>query len=151
MLLTHGKKLLKSTSNYFEKLRILTNMYINLNKDHSISFILLQKRRAYIVSQIYSLLNDKFDEIHEEILNTCIKKEIIFINLISVLEKRGYVLLAEIEKSDIKRVTLKKNIKKAIEKIIQYKKIYNIEKNNLLCRLSTKLGGDLSRYVDSFL
>lgn len=40
---------------------------------------------------------------------------------------------------------------KLLEKIKKYKKNYNTEKNNLLCRVSCKLGSDLTINISSYL
>jgi hypothetical protein len=139
-----------SQNGYFDKLRYFTNIYLNVHNSY-LDNEHYDRQRAYIINAIYSLIYDKFEEIHNEILTSSSKKEVTFHNLINVLEKRGKILLNELELSVIKRTTLKKTIKKTLQKISDYKKKYETEKNNQLCLVSCKVGNDLIKYIASYL
>lgn len=154
MLLRTGKRIATMKPNYCKKLRYLTNKCSQIhNNIQDISH--REKKSTYIVNQLYSLINDKFDEIHNEIIDSTTKKEDVFIELISTVEERGYQLLKQIENThsistSIKKKT-KESINQVIEKIVKHKKIYKTEKNNVLCRLSNKIGSDITIHVNSYL
>jgi ribosome-binding protein aMBF1 (putative translation factor) len=109
------------------------------------------RQRARVIEDIYTLVYNKFEAIRNEIVKSSLKKEELFTKLIQVLENRGHILIQQIERADIDRTSLKNIIQKTIEKIYNYKKTHKIEKNNLLCRLSTKIGSDLAMHVNQYL
>jgi hypothetical protein len=154
MLLRTGKIITARETNYCKKLQYFID---KCNKIHNNNQDINQrvKKSTNIVNQVYSLIYDKFDEIHDEVINSTVKKEDTFLKLISTVEKRGYILLEQLENSPSISMTFKKKtketIKQAIEKIIKYKKIYKTEKNNTLCRLSNKIGSDTTIHINSYL
>jgi hypothetical protein len=154
MLLRTGKIITARETNYCKKLQYFIDKCNQINNNTHDSRYRI-KKSTNIVNQVYSLIYDKFDEIHDEVINSTVKKEDTFLKLISTVEKRGYILLEELENRPSISMTLKKKteetIKQAIEKIIKYKKIYKTEKNNSLCRLSNKIGSDTTIHVNSYL
>jgi hypothetical protein len=154
MLLRTGKKIATRETNYCKKLQYFIDKCNQINNNTHDSRHRI-KKSTNIVNQVYSLIYDKFDEIHDEIMNSTVKKEDVFLKLISIVEERGYILLQQLEDTNSISITIKKKttdtIKQAIEKIIKYKKIYKTEKNNTLCRLSNKIGSDTTIHVNSYL
>jgi 5-bromo-4-chloroindolyl phosphate hydrolysis protein len=118
------------------------NMVFNYN---------FHNEKAILLNKIFSLFNLKFNELHYECINNYKTKEDAFIKLILGLEKSSNKILFEIERSDVERKTLKKNIMRALEKIKNYKKTYQKEKNNLMCRVSGAVGSDLTRKISDYL
>jgi SpoVK/Ycf46/Vps4 family AAA+-type ATPase len=154
MLVRTGKKFATKKTNYCKKLRCLTNKCAQIHKNiQDISHRV--KKSTDIINEVYSLIYDKFDEIHNEIINSTTKKEDVFLELISTVEERGYILLEQLENTDSINISIKKDTKEtinqAIEKIIKHKKLYKTEKNNALCRLSNKIGSDITLHVNSFI
>jgi hypothetical protein len=75
-----------------------------------------------------------------------------FLKLILVLERRGEIILEQIEYTGIEgKRELKKNIVKTLKKIKNHKRIYQNEKNNALVRVSNKVGSDLTKYINLFI
>lgn len=153
MKLRNGKILVKK-DNYFEKLSYFSNMYNDVSNSFSINYH--NKKRIDVIYNIYSLLYDAFENIHHEFVIGANKREDSFLNLIIVLERRGNLILRDIVLQDIQQndtnlEQLQNIIEKTIKKIQKHKKLYKKEKNNLLCRLSCKIGSHLTLYVNSFL
>lgn len=154
MLLRTGKIITARETNYCKRLQYLTkkcNLIHITNPDINQRV----KKSTHIVNKVYSLINDNFDEIHDEIMNSTVKKEDVFLELISTVEERGYILLKQLENTHTINVDVKKNTKeiinKVIEKIVNHKKIYKTEKNNALCRLTNKIGSDITIHVNTYL
>ena len=158
MRLRNGKILVKK-DNYYERLKYFSDMYnsaTNMHiqacvEDNVYAMMSSLKRKIEGIYNIYSLLYDAFEQIHREYIRCANKKEESFINLITVLEKRGYIIIQDIEQNHNHLKDLKNIIEKTIQKIQKHVKLHKNEKNNLLCRLSCKLGSHLTLYVNSFL
>lgn len=153
MKLRNGKMLVKK-DNYFEKLRYFSDMYKDVGNAFSINYH--NKRKIDVIYNIYSLLYDAFENIHHEFVRGGNKREDTFLNLIIVLERRGNMILQDIAlkivDEELPNLDLLQNIiKKTIVEIQKHKKLHKKEKNNLLCRLSCKIGSDLTLHVNSFL
>ena len=165
MKLRNGKILVKK-DNYFEKLSYFSNMYNDVSNVFSINY----HKRIDVIYNIYSLLYDAFENIHHEFVIGGNKREDSFLNLITVLERRGNIILRNIkepyvdifqdiqqdniqyiEKKHTNIEHLQNIVENTIKKIQKHKKLHKNEKNNLLCRLSCKIGSDLTLHVNSFL
>ena len=153
MKLRNGKVLVKK-DNYFEKLNYFSEMYNDVGNVFSINYN--NKKKIEVIYNIYSLLYDAFENIHHEFVMSASKREDSFINLIIVLERRGNMIIQDIVlknvDEEIPNLDLLQNIvEKTIVKIQKHKKLHKKEKNNVLCRLSCKIGSDLTLHVNSFL
>jgi len=153
MKLRNGKMLVKKDK-YFEKLSYFSDMYNDVGNVFSANYNL--KKKIDVIYNIYSLLYDAFENIHHEFVRGGNKREDSFLNLITVLERRGNMIIQDIVlknvDEEIPNLDLLQNIvKKTIVKIQKHKKLHKNEKNNLLCRLSCKIGSDLTLHVNSFL
>ena len=167
MKLRNGKMLVKK-DNYYERLRYFSDMYNDVGDVFSANYNL--KKKIDIIYNIYSLLYDAFENIHHEFVRGANKREDSFLNLIIVLERRGNIILRDIKEpyvdifQDIQQDNIQYIEKKhtnlehlqnivvnTIKKIQKHKKLHKNEKNNLLCRLSSKIGSDLTLHVNSFL
>lgn len=154
MLLRTGKIITARETNYCKKLRYLTNKCNQINNNTHDSRD-RERKSTYIVNQLYSLINDKFDEIHDEVINSSVKKEDVFLKFISTVQERGYMLIEQLENTHSIDMSIKKKTKEiinqVIEKIVKHKKIYKTEKNNTLCRLSNKIGSDTTIHINTYL
>jgi hypothetical protein len=153
MKLRNGKILVKK-DNYFEKLSYFSDMYNDVGNAFSINYH--NKKKIEVIYNIYSLLYDAFENIHHEFVRGGNKREDSFLNLITVLERRGNMIIQDIVlknvDEEIPNLDLLQNIvKKTIVKIQKHKKLHKNEKNNVLYRLSCKIGSDLTLHVNSFL
>ncbi len=114
-----------------------------------------KNKKAPIMNKLYNLFFIKFIEIHDECVKNYIKREDSFIGLISSLEISIRTVLKDIKQNKdelgINRKKMKKNIIRILDKIKNYKKGLVVEKNNLLFRLSCKLGNDLTRNISDYL
>lgn len=112
-------------------------------------------KKAAVVNKIYSLFSKKFDELHSECIENFINREDAFIKLISSLEINSKVILKDIEENSkdkgVKRKLLKNNVMKAVENAKNHIKTLQTDKNNLLCRVSCKVGSDLAINISSYL
>jgi hypothetical protein len=153
MKLRNGKMLVKK-DNYYERLRYFSDMHNDVCNVFSANYNI--KRKIDIIYNIYSLLYDAFENIHHEFVRGGNIREDSFLNLITVLERRGNMIIQDIVLKNVDEEIpnleqLQNIIEKTIKKIQKHKKLYKKEKNNLLCRLSCKIGSHLTLYVNSFL
>jgi len=152
MKLRNGKMLVKK-DNYFEKLSYFSDMLNDVGNVFSANYNL--KKKIDVIYNIYSLLYDAFENIHHEFVRRGNKREDSFLNLIIVLERRGNMILQDIALKNVDEEPnldhLQNIIKNTIKKIQKHKKLHKKEKNNLLCRLSCKIGSHLTLHVNSFL
>lgn len=159
MKLRSGKitSYLKQLTNYMAKFTninatITTRLQvIILNNGNLDELKQYENKKAVIVNKIYSLFFTKFNELHDECIQYYDTGEDAFIKLISSLQISSKKVLRDIEESDKERKTLKKNIMRTLEKIKNYKKTLQTDKNNLLCRVSCKVGSELTRNISSYL
>jgi hypothetical protein len=163
MKLRNGKMLVKK-DNYYERLKYFSDIYNDVSNIYSMNYN--RKKRIDVIYNIYSLLYDAFENIHREYVRSANKREDSFLNLIIVLERRGNIILRDIkepyidifednilviEKNPTNIKHLENIVVKTIQKIQKHVKLHKKEKNNVLCRLSCKLGSHLTLYVNSFL
>jgi hypothetical protein len=153
MKLRNGKMLVKK-DNYYERLRYFSDMHNDVCNVFSANYNI--KRKIDVIYNIYSLLYDAFKNIHHEFVRGGNIREDSFLNLITVLERRGNMIIQDIVLKNVDEELpnleqLQNIVKKTIKKIQKHKKLYKKEKNNLLCRLSCKIGSHLTLYVNSFL
>ncbi len=140
------------TNNSLVQLKFYTDKFANLNSAINLeSYEEYLNRKAYLLNKIYLLWFKRFDEIHDSLIKKSIGKQDCFMQMINTVEKRGIFILQEIKEGNIERKTLKKNIIITLDKIENYKKLYNKDKNNLLCRLSCKIGSDLTKNINTYL
>ena len=83
-------------------------------------------------------------------------KEDAFIKLITVVARRGNVLISQIlERQEtgktVNAKTFIKNVLRTNEKIQKYIQKYNQEKNNVFCLLSSKIGVDIIPMINAYL
>jgi len=153
MKLRNGKMLVKK-DNYYERLRYFSDMYNDVGDVFSANYNL--KKKIEVIYNIYSLLYDAFENIHHEFVRGGNKREDSFLNLITVLERRGNMIIQDIVLKNVDEEIpnlehLQNIVENTIKKIQKHKKLHKNEKNNLLCRLSCKIGSDLTLHVKSFL
>jgi hypothetical protein len=153
MKLRNGKMLVKK-DNYYERLRYFSDMYNDVGDVFSANYNL--KKKIEVIYNIYSLLYDAFENIHHEFVRGGNKREDSFLNLITVLERRGNMIIQDIVLKNVDEEIpnlehLQNIVENTIKKIQKHKKLHKNEKNSLLCRLSCKIGSDLTLHVNSFL
>lgn len=78
-----------------------------INKDYS-------KPKVIIINKIYTLLFTKFTEIHEECIQNYIRKEEVFIRMLTSLENSSKTVFKDIKESGIE-----KNIEKEPNEVIR--------------------------------
>jgi hypothetical protein len=158
MKLRNGKttSYLKQLINYMAKftnindtiiIRLHVIIFNNGNMDEIKQY---ENQKAVIVNKIYSLFFTKFNELHDECIQSPTGEDA-FIKLISSLQFSSKKVLRDIEESNKERKMLKKNVMRTLEKIQNYKKTLQTDKNNLLCRVSCKVGSELTRNISSYL
>jgi hypothetical protein len=151
MELRNGK-VINNEISYFKQLVFYTRIFTNINSNNRIDNLINLKQKASILNKLYLLINTKFYKIYDEFIQTHSKKEEMFLKLILVLERRGEIILEQIEYTGIEgKRELKKNIVKTLKKIKNHKRIYQNEKNNALVRVSNKVGSDLTKYIEHFI
>jgi hypothetical protein len=151
MELRNGK-VINNEISYFKQLVFYTRIFTNINSNNRIDNLINLKQKASILNKLYLLINTKFYKIYDEFIQTHSKKEEMFLKLILVLERRGEIILEQIEYTGIEgKRELKKNIVKTLKKIKNHKRIYQNEKNNALVRVSNKVGSDLTKYINLFI
>ena len=110
----------------------------------------------YNLNLLYDIIYRDFYTIHHEMLLSATHKEDAFIKLITIVAKRGNVLISQIlEKQQrgksINAKTFIKNVLRTNEKIQKYIQTYNQEKNNVYCMLSSKIGVDVIPMINAYL
>jgi hypothetical protein len=111
--------------------------------------------RIYIIKNMYMFVYNYFYQMRHEVHKEKILKEEYFLSFITIVEKRGKILLdqlTKIENIDVRKLnTIKENIIKTNDKIKKYMDIHNNEKKNVFILLSAKIGTDLAYNIKSYV
>jgi hypothetical protein len=110
----------------------------------------------YNLNLLYDIIYRDFYTIHHEMLLSATHKEDAFIKLITIVAKRGNVLISQILEiqetgKTVNAKTFIKNVLRTNEKIQKYIQKYNEEKNNVFCLLSSKIGVDIIHMIKEYL
>lgn len=130
---------------YFTYLKYYVNIFIIAHVTFMNSPVYDGQRCDKII-EAYSILHDKFEELQKEEKN--------FMDIINVLEKGGVTVLRNSKVaaiSEYRRDQLVFTLHRSLAKIRDYKKAWKEAKEEALCRVACKIGGNLALYVDSFL
>ena len=150
-MLRHSERI---SNNYksmpYNKLKHLTDAYQNNMKKNG-----TKNNRIYILKLLYNTVYSEFYEIRYDIHNTTAKKEDFFIHFIKTLEKKGRVLLDELTQPDNQGITSSKALTQIIlktgNKIRKYIDTYNNEKKEAFILLSSFIGIDIVKNIQSYL
>ena len=140
-----------------EKNKVVESLrrYISINMYHSENGCDISSC-IYNLNLLYDIIYHDFYTIHHEMLLGATHKEDAFIKLITVVARRGNVLISQIlERQEtgktVNAKTFIKNVLRTNEKIQKYIQKYNQEKNNVFCLLSSKIGVDVIPMINVYL